>query len=206
MLAGAFYGDLMAIDDSTKRARSETLSLGSVRREKPRPHKTRKIKTKIILPGDDDDDVIVPNASFTSTVTEQSSFVREEMVTYKVSDTEKWKKWFCDAFRALQQLGCRTMAKEWIKIIHPKKQSTNPYNGKKLKQGTGNPESTKPSYWPKDVIHREPDHINKEGEKQIIMEIPQLLTPNVYRQNQFTPPLTDGNSTQGDVPSWCSKS
>lgn len=150
----------MVIDDAVKRARSETMSLGSTRRDKPRPHKTRKVKSKIIIP---DDDCVIPTTT-SMTMAEQHSFAREEMITFKVSETEQWEKWFCDAFRALQQLGCRTMAKEWIKIIHPKKQSTNPYNGKKLKQGTGNPESTKPSYWPRNVIHREPDHINKTGE------------------------------------------
>lgn len=69
-----------------------------------------------------------------------------------------------DALCALQQLGCRTMAKEWIKAIHPKKQSTNPYNGKNPSTGRiGDPDDIKPTYWPEDVIHKEPDHINKDG-------------------------------------------
>ena len=83
---------------------------------------------------------------------------------YRADATEDWEKWFNDAFRAVQQVSCRIIAKEWIKTIHPKKQSTHPYNGKNPRTGErGDPSSTKPPYWPRDVIHKEPDHINKEG-------------------------------------------
>lgn len=36
-------------------------------------------------------------------------------------DEEAQKQWFADAFKAVQQVGCRTIAKVWIKKIHPKK-------------------------------------------------------------------------------------
>lgn len=87
------------------------------------------------------------------------------MISYPIGDNEKWEKWMVSALCALQQLGCRTMAKEWIKAIHPKKQSTNPYNGKnpETKQ-QGDPNDIKPVYWPNDVQHKEPDHIHKEGD------------------------------------------
>lgn len=153
------YGDLMALDETVKRRRSDTTSTEPSRRSKGRLHKIKKIKSRPITA---DDDCTMPNASFTSTA-EPTTFAHQDTVTHDITATSEWEKWFCDAFRAVQQLGCRTMAKEWIKIIHPKKQSTNPYNGKKLKSAEGNPESTKPAYWPKDVVHREPDHINKEG-------------------------------------------
>jgi hypothetical protein len=39
----------------------------------------------------------------------------------RVDDTEAQAKWFSDAFKAVQQVGCRTIAKVWIKKIHPKK-------------------------------------------------------------------------------------
>jgi len=85
-------------------------------------------------------------------------------ISYRADDKINWEKWFNDAFRAVQQVSCRVIAKEWIKIIHPKKQSTHPYNGKNPKtREIGDPNLTKPPYWPKDVIHKEPDHINKEG-------------------------------------------
>jgi len=85
-------------------------------------------------------------------------------VTHRADATGDWEKWFNDAFRAVQQVSCRVIAKEWIKTIHPKKQSTHPYNGKNPRtREIGDPNLTKPPYWPKDVIHKEPDHINKEG-------------------------------------------
>lgn len=89
-----------------------------------------------------------------------------KMVSYPSDAKAEWEKWFTDAFRAVQQVSCRIIAKEWIKTIHPKKQSTHPYNGKNPRTGErGDSNSTKPPYWPKDVIHREPDHINKEGRR-----------------------------------------
>lgn len=90
-------------------------------------------------------------------------------VHFRADATEDWRKWFYNAFRAVQQQACRTIAKEWIKTIHPKKQSTHPYNGKNPKTGEkGDPSSTKPPYWPVNVKHKEPDHINKEGNDHIV--------------------------------------
>lgn len=89
----------------------------------------------------------------------------EKYVSYRADAKELWKTWFGDAFRAVQQLSCRAIAKEWIKAIHPKKQSSHPYNGQNPISGQWEgPEATKPPYWPMDVIHKEPDHMHKEGE------------------------------------------
>jgi hypothetical protein len=38
-----------------------------------------------------------------------------------ISDETAQERWFAAAFKAVQQIGCRTMAKVWIKKIHPKK-------------------------------------------------------------------------------------
>lgn len=84
---------------------------------------------------------------------------------------EVWIDWYKSAFRAIQQSLCRLVAKEWIKYIHPKKQSTHPYNGKVAGRSVnGDSESTKPPYWPKDVRHKEPDHISKDGEFPILQQ------------------------------------
>lgn len=99
---------------------------------------------------------------------EENDLDRSAEVQYRADAKASWEKWFSDAFRAVQQVSCRVIAKEWIKTIHPKKQSTHPYNGKNPRTGDrGDPELTKPPYWPKDVIHKEPDHINKEGMSSI---------------------------------------
>jgi len=57
-------------------------------------------------------------------------------------------------FRQLQQLCCKIVAKAWIKVIEPKKQTRYPYN-----RG----EDSKPEWWPGDVRHKEPDHLMKPG-------------------------------------------
>lgn len=57
-------------------------------------------------------------------------------------------------FRQLQQLCCKIVAKAWIKVIEPKKQTRYPYN-----RG----EESKPEWWPNDVRHKEPDHLMKPG-------------------------------------------
>jgi len=65
--------------------------------------------------------------------------------------------------RSLQQTACKTMAKAWVKLVEPKKQSNHPYTGG---------EDKAPDWWPKSwgptkeerVRHREPDHILKPGE------------------------------------------
>ena len=107
-------------------------------------------------------------------------------VTYRADATGDWEKWFSDAFRAVQQVSCRVIAKEWIKTIHPKKQSTHPYNGKNPRtREMGDPNLTKPSYWPNDVIHKEPDHINKEGAKTSNTSSLFPGTDDVYSKNKI---------------------
>ncbi len=67
-----------------------------------------------------------------------------------------------ERFRNLQQTACKIMAKAWIKIIEPKKQSNHPYTGSEAKA---------PDWWPKPwaptkegrVRHKEPDHLHKHG-------------------------------------------
>ncbi|KAK9467413.1 hypothetical protein V1512DRAFT_261141 [Lipomyces arxii] len=55
-------------------------------------------------------------------------------------------------FRQLQQLACKVVAKAWIKVIEPKKQSNHPYN-----KG----DEFKPDWWPSQARHKEPDHLMK---------------------------------------------
>jgi Protein of unknown function (DUF2841) len=68
---------------------------------------------------------------------EQPFYVRQELkldgkqpvqavrqLQIRVDDQKAQAKWFSDAFKAVQQVGCRTIAKVWIKKIHPKKVRT----------------------------------------------------------------------------------
>lgn len=65
-------------------------------------------------------------------------------------------------FTQLQQSVCKTVAKAWIKIIEPKKQTRCPYN-----RG----ESGKPAWWPASVRHKEPDHLMKPERHQLLLTI-----------------------------------
>jgi hypothetical protein len=70
------------------------------------------------------------------------------------------------AFENLQQTNCRVLAKAYIKLLEPRKQVNHPYNGRKSVGGITvqlDPEETKPSWWPSQVRHREPDHLLKIG-------------------------------------------
>ena len=68
-------------------------------------------------------------------------------------------------FKNLQQTACKLVAKAWIKLVAPKKQSTHPYTGAEEKA---------PDWWPKPwgptrdqaVRHKEPDHLYKRGKQR----------------------------------------
>ncbi|ADV20021.1 conserved hypothetical protein [Cryptococcus gattii WM276] len=66
---------------------------------------------------------------------------------------EEVAPYFAKRFAAVQQDTCKLVAKAWIKVIEPKKQSKFPYN-----KG----ENAKPKWWPDGVPHRAPDHLSKE--------------------------------------------
>jgi Protein of unknown function (DUF2841) len=72
-----------------------------------------------------------------------------------LANTEVVDQFFETRFKQLQQLVCKVVAKAWIKVIEPKKQTNFPYN-------KGN--DKKPPWWPDDVKHKEPDHLMKPGE------------------------------------------
>lgn len=71
-------------------------------------------------------------------------------------------------FGQLQQGMCKTVAKAWIKIIEPKKQTRCPYN-----KG----EAGKPDWWPEGVRHKEPDHLMKPERHILLLTI--LRSPKI---------------------------
>lgn len=91
------------------------------------------------------------------------------MVGIEIGDTEKILEYYENALKHFQQLNCRQIAKAFIKFIEPRKQVKHPYNGGKPRAGAasgekGDPEKTKPEWWPAGVVHKEPDHLRKERE------------------------------------------
>lgn len=109
---------------------------------------------------------------------------RREMVMLKIrmDETERWYEWMQNAFKAIQQIACRSIAKEWIKAIHPKKQSTHPYNGNMPRTERKSPDRTRPPYWPRDVKHKEPDHIDK-GRAYTLLSPYGHTNSNLHRTN-----------------------
>lgn len=91
------------------------------------------------------------------------------MVGLEIGDSEKVFEYYENALKHFQQLNCRQIAKAFIKFIEPRKQVKHPYNGGKPRAGAangekGDPEKTKPEWWPAGVVHKEPDHLRKERE------------------------------------------
>lgn len=82
----------------------------------------------------------------------------------KIGDSVALDEYYRQRFLDIQQLSCKVIAKAWIRVIEPKKQTNHPYNGgKQISDAKPDPEKTKPDWWPADVRHREPDHVRKPG-------------------------------------------
>ena len=91
------------------------------------------------------------------------------MTEIRMEDWHQMRKYFELGFFAVLQIDCRFIAKKWIKRIAPKKQVNNPYNGgKDMHNENGNPELTKPAWWPPSVRHKEPDHLHKPGKSTVL--------------------------------------
>lgn len=86
-------------------------------------------------------------------------------VPIEIGDDKKLNQYYEDAFHTLQQIICRHIAKAYVKAIEPRKQVKHPYNGGRPSAPgeKPDPEKTKPSWWPANVRHREPDHLRKKG-------------------------------------------
>ncbi|BCR85899.1 uncharacterized protein ACHE_21357S [Aspergillus chevalieri] len=103
-----------------------------------------------------------------------------DMVGLEVGDTEKVLAYYESALKHFQQINCRQIAKAFIKFIEPRKQVKHPYNGGKPPAGAppgqkGDPEKTKPDWWPAGVQHKEPDHLKKEERLQLLIHIMRKL-------------------------------
>lgn len=82
------------------------------------------------------------------------------------------------AFKLLRQVPCKAIAKLWIKIIEPRKKTRFPY----IKGNAGRPE-----WWPKDVEHKEPDHLQKADRLKLMCTI----IMNVLPQSPFSLEILD---------------
>ncbi|KAL4784624.1 hypothetical protein BJX76DRAFT_356857 [Aspergillus varians] len=98
------------------------------------------------------------------------------MVALAIGNTEKVLEYYETALKHFQQINCRLIAKAFIKFIEPRKQVKHPYNGGRPRAGAppgekGDPEKTKPEWWPAGVQHKEPDHLKKEQRLRLLIHI-----------------------------------
>ncbi|KAI5963992.1 hypothetical protein CANMA_003589 [Candida margitis] len=67
-----------------------------------------------------------------------------------------------DLFNSLSQYICKDIAKAWIKILEPNKQALFPYRDYN---------KSKPDWWPPNVNHIEPDHLDKVGRVEVLINV-----------------------------------
>ncbi|KAL4933134.1 uncharacterized protein BDV17DRAFT_147954 [Aspergillus undulatus] len=100
-------------------------------------------------------------------VSQIPSSAAANMIAQPIGETQKIREYYSTAFKAVQQQSCRTLCKAFIKAIEDKKQVHFPYNGGPTKE----PEKTKPSWWPANVKHKEPDHLLKDERLRLLIHI-----------------------------------
>lgn len=91
----------------------------------------------------------------------KQSNIKYEIIN-DVSNESIINQYLYQGFEEFQQLSCKLIAKYWIKLIEPKKQSKFPY-----KSGFG----TKPTWWPVNIRHKEPDHLKKNERIELLISI-----------------------------------
>ncbi|KAH8435046.1 DUF2841 domain-containing protein [Aspergillus melleus] len=79
------------------------------------------------------------------------------MVSLEIRQGDKISKYYEDAFKSLTMANCARIAKCIIRHIEPSKQAKHPYNGGK----NGDPEKSKPEWWPDKIPHKDPHHLGK---------------------------------------------
>ncbi|TDZ60737.1 Uncharacterized protein CTRI78_v004777 [Colletotrichum trifolii] len=94
------------------------------------------------------------------------------------NDKEVWA-FYEQRFKNCQQTACKLIAKAWVKVVEPKKQTNHPYTGQDEKA---------PDWWPKP--HKEPDHLYKRERVHLlchilrmIVEPPEKQHPSILKMN-----------------------
>lgn len=73
-------------------------------------------------------------------------------VQIRLGDEAQVLAYYDDVFKGIQQLALKSVLKEWIKKIEPKKQKKFSYKTQ-----------VRPKWWPSDAKYKEPDHIKLDG-------------------------------------------
>jgi hypothetical protein len=105
--------------------------------------------------------------SLENTVTDEDGCNLRRSLAYQsmnlnLKDQRAVKEHIEECFKLLQQMPCKSVAKAWIRIIEPKKQTRYPYKME---------ERSKPHWWPDNVRHVEPDHLLKKERVNLLVHI-----------------------------------
>ena len=154
------------ITQRRKRSPSRLLKSASNKRQKSR--QLPSVEAQIDIDKD-----LISNAENESdgVLDDRKEIIRQPKEVARIKD-----EYYVPAFNLIGQLGCKDIAKAWIKACHPQKQSKNPYNGGPTRRRSERFHNfqgalTAPSYWPqqrgwetgKGCRHKEPDHIKRAG-------------------------------------------
>ncbi|KAF6836946.1 hypothetical protein CMUS01_05212 [Colletotrichum musicola] len=135
---------------------------------------------------DDDDDVIVSVANIKKGL--------------RIGNDKDVWEFYEQRFKNCQQTACKLIAKAWVKVVEPKKQTNHPYTGQDEKA---------PDWWPKPwgptkeekVRHKEPDHLYKRERVHLlchilrmIVEPPEKQHPSILKMNLNVQKLEDATT------------
>lgn len=99
--------------------------------------------------------------------TPQANYPTIPLFLKNLSITERY---IHGALKLLRQVPCKAIAKAWIKVIEPRKKTKYPYIKGDI---------AKPSWWPHDVEHREPDHLQKADRLKLMCSILIKVLPEI---------------------------
>ncbi|KAK6453931.1 uncharacterized protein RJT20DRAFT_64384 [Scheffersomyces xylosifermentans] len=80
-------------------------------------------------------------------------------------------------FCTLTQDYCKLLAKKWIKLIEPRKQSLHPYKDS---------HRSRPKWWPETIPHIEPDHLSKDNRIKLLTSIIRNPTFNLKEMKRIS--------------------
>ncbi|KAK4661746.1 uncharacterized protein QC763_707300 [Podospora pseudopauciseta] len=102
--------------------------------------------------------------------------------TIMIGDSDVVRAFYERRFRLCHQILCRCIAKAFVKLMEPKKQTNHPYT-----KG----QEAAPRWWPNDygpnrvlLRHKEPDHIKKEERVHLLTHILRMLTEPNHKQHE----------------------
>ncbi|OLN93991.1 hypothetical protein CCHL11_03433 [Colletotrichum chlorophyti] len=120
-------------------------------------------------PANDDDDVAIVVSTHTKR-------------TLRADDEKEIWNLYEQRFKNCQQTACKLIAKAWVKVVEPKKQTNHPYTGQDEKA---------PDWWPKPwgptkeekVRHKEPDHLYKRERVHLLCHILRMIVEPIEKQH-----------------------